>query len=202
MKSNDLQGHLECYIYWVNWDHTAPQAYFSLPLSPQVYRAIALLFNPFSSLITAMYLVSSLHVGPYPSWASDTPWGEWKCRSLRNLQGGETKIGCATFCASWHQQMFAGRMSSVWHVCLTDWRGRNMRMMCNERDMPRKRAKGNKREKRERERERDVDEFLCTAYLMSLELPFFREFKWPCNLKKLPDVLHQIESFSPFVSIC
>ena len=43
MKSNDLQGHLECYIYWVNWDHTAPQAYFSLPLSPQVYRAIALL---------------------------------------------------------------------------------------------------------------------------------------------------------------
>ena len=45
MKSNDLQGHLECYIYWVNWDHKAPQAYFSLPLSPQVYRAIALLFD-------------------------------------------------------------------------------------------------------------------------------------------------------------
>ena len=35
------------------------------------------------------------------------------------------------------------------------------------------------REKREmeRDRERDVDEFLCTANLMSLELPFFREFK-------------------------
>ena len=28
----------------VNGDHTAPHAYFSLPLSPQVYRAIALLF--------------------------------------------------------------------------------------------------------------------------------------------------------------
>ena len=45
MKSNDLQGHFECYIYWVNWDHTAPQAYFSLPLSLQVYRAIALLLD-------------------------------------------------------------------------------------------------------------------------------------------------------------
>ena len=45
MKSNDLQGHLESYIYWVNWDRTAPKAYFSLPLSPQVYRAIALLFK-------------------------------------------------------------------------------------------------------------------------------------------------------------
>ena len=45
MKSNDLQGHLECYIYWVNWYHTAPQAYFSLPLLPQVYKAIALLFD-------------------------------------------------------------------------------------------------------------------------------------------------------------
>ena len=22
-----------------------------------------------------MYLVSSLHAGPYPSWASDKPWG-------------------------------------------------------------------------------------------------------------------------------
>ena len=39
MKSNDLQGNLER----GNWDHTAPHAYFSLPLSPQVYRAIALL---------------------------------------------------------------------------------------------------------------------------------------------------------------
>ena len=28
----------------VNWDHTAPHTYISLPLSPQVYRAIALLF--------------------------------------------------------------------------------------------------------------------------------------------------------------
>ena len=28
-----------------------------------------------------MYLVSSLHVGPYPSWASDEPWG----KSLRHF---------------------------------------------------------------------------------------------------------------------
>ena len=32
-------------------------------------------WNPLSSLITAMYLVSSLHVVPYSSWASYEPWG-------------------------------------------------------------------------------------------------------------------------------
>ena len=31
-----------------------------------------ILFHHWS--LTAMYLVSSLHFGPYPSWASDTPW--------------------------------------------------------------------------------------------------------------------------------
>ena len=40
-------------------------------------------WNPFSSLTTAMYLVSSLHIGPYPSWASAEPW--MVCTSLGSL---------------------------------------------------------------------------------------------------------------------
>ena len=49
----------------------------------KVFRVIHFL-NPFSSLITVMSLVSSLHVGPYPSWASDTPCAcsADKCRAL------------------------------------------------------------------------------------------------------------------------
>ena len=52
-----------------------------------------------------------------------------------------------------------------------------MNETCHEKEQRGIREKREMERDRERERERDVDEFLCTAYLMSLELPFFREFK-------------------------
>ena len=45
-------------------------------------------WNPFSSLTTAMYLVSSLHIGPYPSWASDEPWAAAMALRWRNTDKG------------------------------------------------------------------------------------------------------------------
>ena len=50
--------------------------------------------NPQGPQSTAMYLVSSLHIGPYPSWASDTPWRSYSLPQFRIQIGQELREIC------------------------------------------------------------------------------------------------------------
>ena len=115
LKSNDLQGHLERHIYWGNWGHRAPHAYFSSLLSMQVYRAIALFFKysrlqKVSLLNTELisnhsmfglefdYTWTSTSCVPRrqlticePHWARETPrraWAEYRYNKMVNLYNG------------------------------------------------------------------------------------------------------------------